>query len=117
MEAPEYVYYRETYRGTMGEAEYLRLSRRAAAYLEQVTFGRAGQPLSPVVGEKVKEACCAVTDALWVNEHGGGVASETNDGITVNYVAGVSNVKSDGQRLYEAAVLYLGRTGLLFQGV
>ena len=58
-----------------------------------------------------------MTDALHLNEQGGGIASETNDGISVNYVAGVSKAKTDNERLWEAAVLHLGCTGLLYRGV
>lgn len=116
MTAPEYAYYKDIYHGTMGEADYLRLSRPAWAYLEQATMGRAGGDLPPPLADKVKNACCAVADAYALNERGGGIASETNDGITVNYVAGVSTAKSDGQRLYDAAALYLGMTGLLYRG-
>ena len=42
---------------------------------------------------------------------------ETNDGVSVTYVAGISNSKSEGRRLYEAAALFLGPTGLLYRGV
>ena len=45
------------------------------------------------------------------------MASETNDGVSVTYVAGVSNAKTDDQRLQEAVVLYLAHTGLLYRGV
>lgn len=45
------------------------------------------------------------------------VSRRRDDGITVNYVAGISNAKSDNQRLREAASLFLGGTGLLYRGV
>ena len=43
-----------------------------------------------------------------------GIASETNDGISVTYTTEGS---TDEQRLYRAAVLYLSNTGLLYRGV
>ena len=43
-----------------------------------------------------------------------GIASETNDGISVTYTTEGS---TEEQRLYRAAVLYLGSTGLLYRGV
>lgn len=110
-----YEYYTDQYFGVMPEGDFKRLSRQASAYLDQVTLGRLDAIVSE--GNAVKDACCAVADAYYLNEHGGGIASETNDGISVDYVAGVSNTKTDGQRLYEAAALYLGRTGLLYRGV
>lgn len=112
----DYAYYRDNYKGEMPGAKFASLSRVASAYLDQVTFGRAADAPEGLQG-KIKDACCAVADAYLLNEQGGGIASESNDGVTVNYVAGVSKAKTDGQRLYEAAVLYLGVTGLLYGGV
>lgn len=110
-------YYSGAYGGTMPEADFKRLSRQSSAYLDGVTFGRIGSGLSGEIVEKVKDACCAVADAYLLNEQGGGVAAETNDGLSVTYVAGISNAKTEGQRLREAASLYLGNTGLLYRGV
>lgn len=113
----DFAYYSKEYGGTMPEADFKRLSRQASAFLDAVTFDRiaSGQPEKVI--EKVRGACCAVADAYLLNEQGGGVASETNDGISVTYVAGVSNAKTDNQRLREAASLYLAHTGLLYRGV
>lgn len=113
----DFAYYSEEYGGTMLEADFKRLSRQASAFLDKVTFNRiaVGQP--EAVMERVKAACCAVADAYLLNEQGGGVASETNDGVSVTYVSGVSNAKTDNQRLREAASLYLAHTGLLYRGV
>jgi len=101
----------------MTKVDFNRLSMTASAYLNQATFGRiaAGQPAD--IMEKVKDACCAIADAYLLNEQGGGVASESNDGITVSYVTGISTAKNDNQRLREAASLFLGDTGLLYRGV
>ena len=110
-----YEYYKSEYGGNMGEGEFKRLSRQATAYLNQVTYGRIDATIA--TGDTIKDACCAIADTFLLNEQGGGIASESNDGINVNYVAGVSNTKTDGQRLYEAAALYLGHTGLLYRGV
>lgn len=113
----DYDHYLSEYGGTMAEEAFKRLARQASAYLDQVTFGRIGSGLDKAAMDKVKDACCAVADAFLLNEQGGGVASETNDGVSVTYVAGVRNAKSEGRRLYEAAALYLGGTGLLYRGV
>lgn len=110
-----YEYYINQYFGVMPEEDFIRFARQASAYIDQVTLGRLDA--TTLDDNAVKDACCAVADAYYLNAHGGGIASETNDGISVNYVAGVSNTKTDGQRLYEAAALYLGNTGLLYRGV
>ena len=51
---------------------------------------------------------------LLQKEQRDGIASETNDGISVTYTTEGS---TEEQRLYRAAVLYLGSTGLLYRGV
>lgn len=113
----DYDYYTSVYGGTMPEADFNRLSRQASAYLDRVTFDRIDAGLPDSVMGRVKDACCAVADAYLLNENGGGIASESNDGISVHYVTGVSTAKSENQRLKEAAALYLGNTGLLYRGV
>lgn len=110
----DYAYYAGVYGGTMPEADFTRLSRQASGYLDSQTFCRIRGDW--VSDNRVKDACCAVADTYRVNEKGGGIASESNDGVTVNYVAGVSKAKTDNERLYEAARLYLCMTGLLYRG-
>lgn len=110
-----YEYYTKEYGGDMSTEEFKRLARQASAYLDQATGGQID--ILWAITDRVKDACCAVAEVFLLNEKGGGIASESNDGISVNYLAGVSNTKTEGQRLYEAAVLYLGTTGLLYRGV
>lgn len=112
----DFSYYRDTYCGEMAEGDFKRLSRQASAYLDSVTFDRIAAVTDEKIMEKVKDACCAVADAYLLNEQGGGVASETNDGVSVTYVNG-TGTKSDEQRLYQAAARYLCHTGLLYRGV
>lgn len=111
----DYEYYNGTYYGKMAEEDFKRLSRQASTYLDHVTFGRIQTVTDEKIIEKVKDACCAVADAFLLNETGV-VSQETNDGISVTYVNGTGS-KTDDQRLYQAAVLYLGRTGLMYLGV
>ena len=101
----------------MSREDFDRLAIYASAYLDELTMGRTAGEIPAATEERVKMALCAVADAYLLQEHGGGVASETNDGISVTYVAGISNAKTDGRRLYEAAALFLGPTGLLYRGV
>lgn len=112
----DYKFYTDTYHGKMSQEDYDRLTVYAAAYLDELTMGRINEDLPAAVMTKANLALCAVADAYRLQEQGGGVASETNDGVSVTYVAG-SQVKSEGRRLYEAAALFLGPTGLLYRGV
>lgn len=110
----DYAHYRDAYHGGMSEADFARLSRAASAYLDSLTFGRIAAGQAEAVMEQVRDACCGVADAFLRNEQGGCILSESNDGISVTYAA---TAKSDARRLYEAAALYLGGTGLLYRGV
>lgn len=112
----DYEYYCNTYKGTMQQPDFERLCLRASAYLDMVTFGRVLHAPNSLAG-RIQNACCAVADAMLLNEHGGGIASETNGKVTVNYIAGISNAKTENQRLYEAAARYLLMAGLLSRSV
>ena len=110
----DFSYYRDTYCGEMAEGDFKCLSRSASAYLDSVTLDRIPSVTDEKIMEKVKDACCAVTDVLLQKEQRDGIASETNDGISVTYTTEGS---TEEQRLYRAAVLYLGNTGLVYRGV
>ena len=113
----DYEFYKDTFHGQMSESDFNRLSVYASAYVDELTMGRVSADLPEDTQHRAKMALCAVADASRLTELGGGVASETNDGISVTYVAGVSMAKSEGRRLYEAAALFLAPTGLLYRGV
>lgn len=112
----DFAYYKNTYGGEMDEKDYKRLSRQASAFLDFVCFNRIEAVTDEKIMEKVKDACCAVADVCLLNEQGGGIAAETNDGISVTYVNGTGS-KTDDQRLRQAALMYLGHTGLMYRGV
>lgn len=107
----DYAYYTGTYYGTMPEEDFSRLSRRASAYLDQAALGH----ITPAwaAKESVKDACCAVADEMGRQERGGSVTAESNDGVSVSYAA---PTLSEERRLYNAAALHLGNTGLLYRG-
>lgn len=116
MNAVDYSFYTNRFGGRLSAEDFMRLLPYASACLSELTCGRADGDLRDDLAERVRYAQCALVDAWSVNEQGGGIASETNDGISVTYVASHS-AKSEGQRLYEAAALFLGGTGLMFRGV
>ena len=98
----------------MEQTDFERLESRAADYLDSVTYQRAQEHAQESC---VKNACCALADAMLLNEKGGGVASEKNDGVEVDYVVGVSISKTSDQRLYDTAKQYLGLSGLMYRGM
>ena len=110
----DYTFYLTEYHGAASDAEYTRLSVRAAAYVDRMTNGRA----KTAVGDNltaVKMAECAVVDELAAQEQGGIVTSESNDGISRSFATSV--VKSNTQRIYAAAEVFLSNTNLCFAGV
>ena len=109
----DYDYYLNEYSGNaVAEADFTRLSRQASAYLDSLTYGKIRGPW--VDDSRVKDACCAIADILHAQEQGGEVASESNDGASVTYV---TSGKTAQNRMYDAAVMYLSSTGLLYAGV
>lgn len=108
----DYTYYCSEYRGTLPEADFDRLSRRASAYLDNITLGR-------IQGEwftdsRVKDACCATAEEIGRQEQGGEVTGETVGKWSRSYA---TSGESAAARLYDTAVWYLAVTGLLYRGM
>ena len=111
----DYTYYKDTYKGEAGEAVYSRFSTLANAHINRITNNRAKTATGDDL-EAVKMPECAIIDELDKQASGGVIASESNDGISRTYLTG-SVVKSNTQRIYSAAEVYLSSTNLLFAGV
>ena len=108
----DYDYYLNEYSGNaVAEADFTRLSRQASAYLDGLTCGKIRGTW--VDDSRVKDACCAVAEAMYKQEQGE-VASESNDGASVTYV---NSGTTPEQRLYNITAMYLSSTGLLYAGV
>lgn len=112
----DYTFYKEQYRGAMPEPDFLRLSVRASAYIDQVTFGRIGADWEEDknLSSRIRLACCAAADACLSNEQGGEVASQSVGSWSRTFV---TSGKSEDQKLYESVVMYLCDTGLMYRGV
>lgn len=112
----DFGFYRDTYKGTLGEAEFIRLSVRAAAEIDRMTLNRAKSAMGDDL-TAVEYAQCAVVDELSYQGTGGtgDVTSESNDGISRSYAS--VTAKSSRQRIDAAAYTWLCNTDLLFAGV
>ncbi|MEG1850158.1 MAG: hypothetical protein RR197_06330 [Oscillospiraceae bacterium] len=107
----DYSYYRNEYLGErLSEVQLAPFVKRASAYLDQITFGRAKDAAS---SEAVRLACCAVADAM-AQAAQSRVSSETVGNWSRAYRIEQGSAR---RRLYAAASLYLDGTGLLFRGV
>ncbi len=110
----DYTYYKDTYKGGMPEEDFNRLSRQASAYIENITFGRSEKSYPVNMQNKIKDACCAVSDVLYKNENDGGeVISQSVGSWSKQYA---NSGKTLDQKLYNAAEMYLAMTGLMYQG-
>lgn len=107
----DYTFYLNEYKGALAEDVYTRLLPRATAEIDRMTFSRARNASGDEL-TAVKFAECAVVEELnYQGAHGAGdVTSESNDGISRSYAAGV--VKTARQRINAAADTYLTNTGL-----
>lgn len=110
----DFTFYRDTYGGTVGEAEFSRFSARAGAHINQITGGRAKTATGDTL-EAVKMAECAVVDELITQSKGGVITAENNDGLSRSYAT--APVRTQAQRIYSAAEVFLCNTNLLFVGV
>ena len=108
----DYAYYLSDYKGAMPETDYDRLSRRASAHLNTITFGRIDGEWA--ADTRVKDACCALAEEMYKQEQGGEVTGETVGKWSRAYA---SSGKSAEGRLYAAAAQYMSTTGLLYRGV
>lgn len=104
----DYSYYVGEYLGkAIIQADFDRLINRATIYIDGITQGRASSYSSD---DAVKMAACAVADAWLKNEQGGELQSQSVGSWSRSYAV---KAKSADSRLYDAAKLYLGATGLL----
>lgn len=102
----DFNFYKNTYRGTLSEVDFTRLSERASDYIDgrtEYVLKRAGIPEE--LSERVKKACCALADTLKSNERGGVKSSEKVGNYSVSYAAGTQ--RSDAQKLDDTVQLYL----------
>ena len=104
----DYAFYTGTYQGEdIPEADWRRISARADAFVDRLTYGRLHHGWE--VTEAVKMACCAVAEALHAQQAAqdqgakaaaAGIKSENSDGYSVSYGA-----HTDMQAAMEAQML------------
>lgn len=115
MRAVSYQFYTQIYHGQLSENDFQALSMQAAAYVDDLTMGRASGTLTEDEAQRVDLALCAVVEAMHTAQELGGVTAQTNDGVSVSYAADYT--KATGQHIRDAAVIYLAQTNLLYRGV
>ena len=113
MIAVDYDFYTQVYKGKMTQEDFERLSVKASAYLDYVTFDRINDALPDSVQQKVKLALCEVIDTYLLNEQGGELQSETVGSWSRSYK---TSDKTTDQQAYNTVYQYLANTGLLYRG-
>ena len=111
MKYVDYGYYTNEYGGTLTEAVFDKHVKRASAYVNYVTMGRANAALGQFE-EEIKSATCAVLEEQVANENGE-LSSQTVGPWTRVYTA---SGKTTDQKLNDAAEHYLLFTGLMYRG-
>ena len=120
-----YEWYKATYGGALDENTFKRLSSQGFLFADAMTEYRLGKRwlgLSDSVRGAVMSAICAYVDQAEIEESGGPVVSETNDGISRTYASNNTTSGNSGAgatakgRLSAALRVYLAPTGLLCRG-
>ena len=106
-------YWTNQYQGAaLSIEEFTRLEAAAQRYVDKQTFGRI---CPEELTTDIQNAVCAVIEAIQTNEQGGVIASESIGKYSVSYLSGAA--KTDGQRLRDSMLLYLGHTGLACRSI
>ena len=118
----DYEFYAEVYDGrSIPEEAFSGAMLKASAYLNRITFGRIQVPYP----EEVRYAVCELAELQhkYDKEARDGnreVKSENNDGYSVTYVTEGTDGESPNvvlhRKMYAAAKVWLGNTGLLYLG-
>ena len=94
---------------TLSAADFELYVKRAKVFLESIGSGSSLEGFE----DKVRACLCMLSEKLYKNDKRGNIKSESIDGYSVSF-AESSNLKSE---LLEIALGYLGKSGLLYQGV
>lgn len=116
----DYPYYTTTYLGVViSEDDFDRIALRASADIDQMTYRRAEDETDVDVIDKIKMATCAVAEEIqyYINDGSvSGIKSEKTGQHSITYADKSTKMQPLVDKKNEAAALYLGGTGLLYQG-
>lgn len=116
----DYTYYVTSYLGTaIAESDFPHLALRASVAIDEMTFGRAELETDSGNIDKIKKAMCAVAEELQRQDQANGtdgIVSESQGRYSVAYAANSNKTRTNTQKLYDAARVWLANTYLLFAG-
>lgn len=102
----DYDFYKNTFKGTISEADFDRFSERASDYIDSRTdyvLHKSGIP--PDMELRIQKCCCALADTIHSCEAGGVKSAESVDGYSVSYA--VSEKRTPAQRMDDDIQLYI----------
>ena len=114
----DYEYYSTQFFGSaIAESDFPRVARKASAILDQLTFGRAVD--NTEYETLIKDAMCAIADEIYAVENSDSseyITSESQGQYSVSYAAESVEGRTETQRYFDAAKVWLGSTALMFAG-
>lgn len=104
----DFDFYKNIYKGNLSAVDFEILSERASDIIDSRTefmIKRCGFDNIPEeLSERIQKACCAVSEALKINENGGAKSSEKVGDYSVSYASGSL---TNEQRIENALVTYI----------
>jgi hypothetical protein len=118
----DYTYYTDTYFGFKVPSEKFNFySERASEKLDCLVNIEISATILTTYETEIKKCVCAITDIMYQEDKDDGkyISSEKVLTHQVNYGSrvGISREQTEGQKIYQVTVTYLGKTGLLFGGL
>ena len=109
----DYDYYKESYGGTLDESAFNSVMVKAQAQVNFYTGNRIFE-----VTDDVRNAVCACCDILYEEKTQTTlVTSETLDNHSRSYAVSVKKDTDFKREIYDACMLYLKSTGLMYRGL
>lgn len=113
----DYAFYTATYGGaSIEQSEFARLINQASAYIDALTFDRAGDVEDAATLTKLKYAACAAAETIKKQEQGGELQSERVGNFAVTYADTPTARLSIEAKITQAVKIYLSNTELLYRG-
>lgn len=104
----DFNFYKNIYKGNLSAADFDFFSERASDIIDSRTefmIKRCGFDNIPEeLSERIQKACCAVSEAMKINENGGAKSSEKIGDYSVSYASGSL---TNEQRIDNALVTYI----------
>lgn len=119
----QYVFYKDTYHGTMSETSFSIYGARASDEIDVLTFDRLVSQIPAEMQTRVATACCAVADALLEQDRvntriaGGALKSATNDGVSESYITAAEAETATRKKVMSICAKYLSfPVNLVYRG-